>query len=363
MKIIDLRSDTVTKPTPAMREAMKNAVVGDDVFGEDPTVNLLEQRVASMFGKESALFLPSGTMSNLTALLSWCPNRGSEVIVGDQSHIFLYEQAGACQFGGLCLRTVSNTESGALKLIELQNAIRDDDIHEPTTSLICIENTHNVSGGRILPMNFLKDLRALANEKGLPIHMDGARIWNALTKMNVTPDKIGKYVDSLSVCLSKGLGAPAGSLLVGPNKLITKARRLRKALGGGMRQAGILAAAGLQALDDFESGILNLDHIHAKRLENFIYQENGLLRVVNQVETNILFLEINEFVSNEDPTIITKQVCELFKERGILVSHWSPYLIRIVFHRDISEEDLGRIIEAIKSRGTYVPPTTPSSLF
>ena len=355
MKIIDLRSDTVTQPTEKMREAMKNAIVGDDVFSEDPTVIELETRVATMFGKESALFMPSGTMSNLTALLTWCHGRGGEVIVGDQSHIFLFEQAGASQFGGLALRTVPNLEDGTMELSQLRDAIRDDDIHEPATKLICVENTHNVCGGRILPIPFLESLHELAGKHRLPIHMDGARIWNALTALNVLPEKIGKWADSLSVCLSKGLGAPAGSLLVGSKDFIARARRIRKGLGGGMRQIGILAAAGLQALDDFESGILLFDHILAKRLKN-VMSESPFFRVRNVVETNILFIDILKYDSScplMSEEKVSSDISALFKKSGMLVSAWSPLVIRMVIHRDIGEEVVMRLLEFLSSFSSF----------
>ena len=256
MSIIDLRSDTVTLPTCEMREAMSIALVGDDVYCEDPTVQILEKRVAKMFQKESALFFPSGTMSNLTAVLSWCSTRGSEIIVGDNSHMFLFEQAGASQFGGVSLRTVPNLPDGTMNIDTINSAIREDDIHEPVTKLICIENTHNACGGTVLPISFLKELKDLSDKHNIPIHLDGARIWNAIKAMKKEPHEISIYVDSLSVCLSKGLGAPIGSLLIGSMGFIIKARRIRKALGGGMRQVGILAAAGIKALDDFETNIL-----------------------------------------------------------------------------------------------------------
>jgi len=233
--MIDLHSDTVTKPTLRMREAMSCARVGDDVSEEDPTVNLLQDRVASLFGKESALFFPSGTMANLTAVLAWSPNRGSEIIVGDKSHMFLFEQGGVSQFGGVSIRTVKNRSDGTMAISEIIEAIRDDDIHEPITTLICIENTHNACGGKVLPISFLEELRKMS---ATPIHMDGARLWNALTASQEQPKDIAKYVNSLTVCLSKGLGCPIGSLLVGSSDLIKRARRIRKGLGGGMRQVG-----------------------------------------------------------------------------------------------------------------------------
>jgi len=352
MKIIDLHSDTVTKPTCEMRKAMFEAEVGDDVSEEDPTVKQLEHKIASLFKKDSALFFPSGTMSNLTALLTWCPNRGSEVIVGDRNHIFLFEQAGASQFGGISLRPIPNLDDGTMDMETLQTSIRDDDIHEPVTKLICIENTHNCCGGRILPIEFMEKLRELANENNLPIHLDGARIWNAISCMNISPDKISIHVDSLSVCLSKGLGAPVGSLLVGSSDFIKKAIRIRKALGGGMRQVGIIAAAGLQALDDFENHILLNDHIRASKIENAM--KNMEAFNVHKVETNIIFVDIVAYDKTWDKKLISYHVSEMFKKKGIIVSAWSPLLLRIVTHRDISDSDIDYLICVLKQVSDYL---------
>lgn len=344
--MIDLRSDTVTKPTQQMREAMCNAEVGDDVYHEDPTVNELEKRVANIFHKESALFFPSGTMSNLTALLTWCNVRGSEVIMGDKSHMFLYEQAGASQFGGISPRTVPNLPDGTMDIENIRNSIRDNDIHEPITQLICIENTHNACGGRVLPLMYLSHLKHLAKEYNIPIHMDGARIWNAIIGTTREPYEISKYVDSLSVCLSKGLGAPVGSLLVGSHYFITKARRIRKALGGGMRQAGILAAAGIKALDDFESGLLKYDHERAQIIKNKI--KNASAFQCHKVETNIIFLDILCFKPEWHNNDVSCNIAKMFEERGILVSAWSPLLLRMVIHRDIDDNHIDYVIQNIK---------------
>jgi threonine aldolase len=330
--MIDFRSDTVTKPTDKMREMMSTAIVGDDVYEEDPTVNKLENRIAEMFGKESALFFPSGTMSNLTAIMTWCQSRGSEIILGDKSHIFLFEQSGAAQFGGVSFRTVPNLEDGTMDIRSIHSAIREDDIHEPMTKLICIENTHNVCGGRVLPINFMSKLREIK----IPIHMDGARIWNAITFMKMDPKQIGQYADSMSVCLSKGLGAPIGSLLLGTREFILKARRIRKALGGGMRQVGVIAAAGLQSLDDFENGILENDHRLAKLIVNSL--KHLKIFQFHKVETNILFI---------NTTTEAKIICRLLRERGILVSEWGTFLIRLVVHRDITEENIFFLIKSI----------------
>jgi len=345
MSVVDLRSDTVTRPSDEMRRAMAEAVVGDDVFGDDPTVKVLERRVAGLFKKEASLFFPTGTMSNLTAALVWCPGRGSEMIVGDNSHMFLFEQAGAAQFGGISPRTVVNNPDGTMDLAAIRAAIRDDDVHEPVTRLICVEDTHNACGGRVLPISFLQELHVLSLEVGIPIHLDGARVWNACTAMGVGPDKIGELVDSLSVCLSKGLGAPAGSLLVGSADLIVKARRLRKALGGGMRQVGVLAAAGLKALDDFESGILAHDHRRAKQLAVGIKGLTAFQVDDTKVDTNLVFVEVSEGLDSG-------MVKALLKERSVLVSAWAPKLIRLAVHRDVNDEQIATAIAALKSVST-----------
>jgi threonine aldolase len=344
MRYIDLRSDTVTRPSFEMRKSAAAADVGDDVYGEDPTVKKLEHRVAKMFGKEAALFFPTGTMCNLTAILTWCDKRGSEIIVGDSSHIFLYEQAGASQFGGVSFRTVKNYPNGGEMYIhEIRNAIRDNDIHEPITKLICIENTHNSCGGRVLPMEFLEKLHELSIETEIPIHMDGARIWNAITALRIKPDMISKYVNSLSVCLSKGLGAPMGSLLVGSDELINKARRIRKALGGGMRQIGMMAAAGLIALDDFEWDILKYDHMKIDRIfealksSSPIRQPVQVLHVAGSLTTNMLYLYIED----------AQKLTQYLKDRGILISQWSKKTVRLVVHRDITDEDIDNVIESL----------------
>jgi len=341
--MIDLHSDTVTQPTNEMREAMANAIVGDDVSREDPTIILLENRVAKIFNKDAALFFPSGTMSNLTALLTWCHNRGSEFIVGDNSHMFLFEQAGAAQFGGISPRTVPNLDDGTFDLNLVKLAIRDDDIHEPITKLICIENTHNACGGKVLSNYFMEDLKALADTHKIPIHLDGARIWNALSATDMKPYKIGNYVSSLSVCLSKGLGAPIGSLLVGDLNFIEKARRIRKALGGGMRQVGILGAAGLKAIDDFERGILIQDHIRTLKLVDGL-KSLSFLKVRESIQTNIIFADI----VSKYFCINSNVISNMLKEKGILISVWNPMLIRIVVHRDISDLDIEKTIKAFE---------------
>jgi threonine aldolase len=334
MRTIDVRSDTITKPTLEMREAMKNAVVGDNVYNQDPTVIMLEEKLSKLFNKEAALFFPSGTMSNLTALLTWCNIRGSEIIVGDKSHIFLYEQSGASQFGGISYRTIKNNDDGTMDINDIKNSIRDCDIHEPVTKLICIENTHNACGGKILPLEYISNLKKIADQYKIPIHMDGARIWNALTETNIQPDIAVKDIDSLSVCLSKGLGAPVGSLLLGTKEFINNARRIRKALGGGMRQSGVLAAAGLIAIDDFMNDILSFDHIRTKKLVNNLKNLKNI-HIHENIQTNIVFMDINESAYYVYDNLI---------KNNIIVSFWSTNLLRIVIHRDINDEDIDYII-------------------
>jgi threonine aldolase len=354
MRIIDLRSDTVTKPTPQMRQAMASALVGDDVYQEDPTVIELETKVAQLFGKEAALFFPTGTMANLTALMAWCPNRGSEVIVGDKSHIFLYEQTGACQYGGISLRTVPNNDDGTMNLYDIKKSIREEDIHEPETCLICIENTHNACGGKVLPLFFLQQLKSLSASTSpkTPIHMDGARIWNALTAMNLPPSDISAYVDSITVCLSKGLGCPAGSMLIGSKEFIQLARRIRKSLGGGMRQSGILAAAGLVAIEDFQRGILAEDHRRAKTLIRGL-SDIYVLEPYDPIETNIVFLQLHLLPYRQNNNQRTepqtaKVIVSKLKEKGGLVSDWAMDLLRMVIHRDITDEDIQHVIHSFQ---------------
>jgi threonine aldolase len=345
--MIDLRSDTVTKPTADMRVAASIAIVGDDVYEEDPTVKTLEERISHMFHKESALFFPSGTMSNLAALLCWCPNRGSEIIVGDKSHIFLYEQTGASQFGGLSYRTVPNLVDGTMEIDDIRSAIRDDDIHEPVSKLICIENTHNVCGGKVLPLEFMKELKLFAEEHRIPIHMDGARLWNSCQALEKKPHELSKHVDSLTVCLSKGLGCPIGSLLVGSAEFILKARRIRKALGGGMRQSGLLAATGIVALNDFERGILKYDHRRTKLLANSI-KLLPAFRLHTGVETNILFIDIVIYNHAWEKSKVSSHVVSMLKSRGILASAWSPLLLRMVVHRDIDDNNIYHVIQIMQ---------------
>ena len=270
--MIDLRSDAVTRPNIVMRTRMAEAVVGDDVLGEDPTVNELESKIAVSFAKESALFLPSGTQANLVATMTWCGQRDSSILLGEHSHMFLFEQSGISQIAGVLPRTLKNGDDGTMDLNDVTMSLRDPLI----TKLVAIEDTHNYCGGRVLPKGYLNRLSEITRDHGIPLHLDGARIWNAATASGLSLPEMVQGADSVVVSLSKGLGAPAGSMLLGSSPFIERARKFRKALGGGMRQVGILAAAGLQALMDYEEGLLIADHSRAKRLATALSTIPGL---------------------------------------------------------------------------------------
>ena len=349
-KVVDLRSDTVTRPNLAMRTAMFEAVVGDDVFGDDPTVHILEKKLAVMFEKESALFFPSGTMSNLAATMSWCGSRGSEMILGDSSHMFLYEQGGVSQIAGVLPRTISNQRDGTINLESIEKAVRQNNIHFPVTELIALEDTHNFCGGRVLPKGYLEAVSSFAKSRDIALHLDGARIWNAATTSKSSLAAATKGADSISVCLSKGLGAPSGSVLLGPKDFIERARRCRKALGGGMRQVGILAAAGLQAIADYEAGILVPDHHKARLLANAIAGISGFSVTLDAVETNIVLVNVDG--EGGDPTT----VAALLKERNILALPFGLRSVRLVTHRDIQDEDVDVVVTAFRDVSAQVWP-------
>ncbi|KAL2942638.1 putative low-specificity L-threonine aldolase 1 [Bienertia sinuspersici] len=288
-RVLDMRSDTVTKPTEAMRIAMANAEVDDDVLGCDPTAFHLETEMARLMGKEAGLFVPSGTMGNLISVLVHCDVRGSEVILGDLSHIHIYENGGISTLGGVHPRLVKNNKDGTMDLDLIEAAIRDPKggLYFPTTRLICIENSHANSGGRCLNVEYTDKVGELAKKHGLKLHLDGARIFNAATALGVSVDRLVQAADSVSVCLSKGLGAPVGSVIVGSKSFITKAKALRKTLGGGMRQIGILCAAALVALQDNITKLQD-DHKNAKLLAGGLNEITGLKVDMNSVETNIV---------------------------------------------------------------------------
>ena len=333
-KIIDLRSDTVTKPTPAMRAAMAKAEVGDDVYGEDPTINRLQSLAADLTGMEAALFSSSGTQSNLLALLSHC-ERGDEYIVGQQAHTYKYEGGGAAIFGSIQPQPLDLRGDGTLDLLEVARAIKPDDFHFARTRLLCLENTQ---AGKVLPMDYLEQAGLFAKEHGIAIHLDGARAFNAAIKLNVPASAIAGHFDSISICLSKGLGAPVGSILCGTRELVEKARRWRKVLGGGMRQAGVLAAAGIIALTDHVERLAE-DHENAQRLAEGLVQIQELSLDMSTVQTNMVFVAL------EKARFLDLQ--KDLREKGILIAGRDQ--IRLVTHLDVSAEDIQQVIAAFKA--------------
>ena len=287
MHPIDLRSDTVTLPTNEMLEAISKAELGDDVFQEDPTVNKLEHLAAKTFNKESAIFMPSGTMANLVAVLTHC-QRGDEVILGDQSHTFLYEAGGISSFGGVHSRQIKNYDDGTMSLEDIKNSIRKKDVHFPPSRLVCLENTHNRCFGMPLDINYINKVSEIVKNNSMMLHVDGARIFNAAAALNKSVAELTSEVDSVSFCLSKGLSAPSGSLLCGKKEFIEKARFNRKALGGGMRQSGILAAAGIVALNEMPKKIIK-DHQNASTLAKGLNAISGISIDLEKVKTNIIY--------------------------------------------------------------------------
>jgi threonine aldolase len=312
--MIDLRSDTVTRPSPGMREAMARAEVGDDVFGDDPTVNRLQDVCAERFGKEAGLFFPSGTQSNLAAVMAHC-GRGDEVILGQEAHTYRYEAGGMAVLGSIQPQPLQNRPDGTLDLAEVEAAIKPDDSHFAITRLLALENT---IGGKVLPREYVADAVALARRRGLTTHLDGARVFNAAVKLGVPVKELCAGIDTVSVCLSKGLGAPAGTVLVGSRELIAKARRVRKMLGGGMRQAGILAAAGLYALEHNVQRLAE-DHANAERLARGLAAAG--LRV-EPVQTNMVFVEVSrERVEGLSRHLEAKEIGAVVGARTRLVTH------------------------------------------
>jgi len=334
MDWIDLRSDTVTLPSPAMREAMARAEVGDDVYGEDPTVNALQQRLADDLGFEAGLFVPSGTQSNLLALMSHC-QRGDEYIVGMDAHTYKYEGGGAAVLGSIQPQPLPQAADGTLPLDAVERAIKPDDAHYARTRLLCLENTWH---GRALPQDYLAAARALCDSHGLALHLDGARLYNAAVSQGVPAQAIAQHFDSVSVCLSKGLGAPVGSVLLGAQTLIDKARRLRKMTGGGMRQAGILAAAGLYALDHNVARLAD-DHTRAARLAEALRDIPGL--DVTAQHTNMVFIDV--------PAARLQTLKTHMDAARVRLSIGYTPNIRMVLHRDIDDAGVQRTTDALRS--------------
>ena len=342
MEIVDLRSDTVTQPTSNMRRAMAQADVGDDVYGEDPNVNRLQEMSAALFEKEAALFLASGTMGNLAAVLAHC-GRGDEVILGSKSHTFLFEAGGISALGGVHSCQLPNQADGTINVEDILSAIRPDDPHQPVSRLICLENTHNRCGGISLSAKYTAEIGQLAQQHNLRLHIDGARIFNAAVDQGVSAAELAAPADSITYCLSKGLSAPVGSVLCGSREFIDQAHRIRKQLGGGMRQAGILAAAGIVALETMIQR-LEEDHQHAQLLAQGLSNISGLVLDPNTPQTNMVFLSLAEgvpFSADEVATELAKKMIRV----GVTGSR----RFRLVTHYWINELGIQRAIEAFKS--------------
>jgi threonine aldolase len=339
MDYIDLRSDTVTMPTPEMRAAMAEAEVGDDVYMDDPTVNQLQETAASMLGKQDALLVPSGTMGNLLALLVHC-QRGDEVIVGDKSHIYMNEAGGMSALGGIHPRPLKNQSDGTLALDEIRASIQTEDVHHTITRLICLENTQNVCGGVPLSVDYTNAVIKIARENNLALHIDGARIFNSAIAQNVSVKELVASADSIMFCLSKGLASPVGSMLAGTGEFIRRARHLRKMLGGGMRQAGVLAAAGLISLEKM-AGRLAQDHARAKKLFEGLKQLKGLRFDAETSSTNMVYFDLGDEVKLNESQIISQM-----KSRGILIDTAGVRRFRLVTHYWIEDEDVDKTVRA-----------------
>ncbi|HLF89139.1 MAG TPA: low-specificity L-threonine aldolase [Anaerolineales bacterium] len=339
--MIDLRSDTVTHPTPAMREAMARAEVGDDVYGEDPTVNRLQEMAAEMLDKDAGLFVPSGTMGNLAAILAHC-GRGDEIILGHIAHTFLYEAGGIAALGGVHPRTVQNQPDGTLALDELRAAIRADDAHYPPTRLIALENTHNRCAGSVLTVEYGQAVRALAGEHGLKMHLDGARLFNAAVALSVPAKALAEPFDSVTFCLSKALCAPVGSVIVGSQEFIHRTHRARKQLGGGMRQAGVLAAAGIIALETMVDRLAE-DHARAQLLASKLAELPGILLDSGMPQSNMVYISLTDEIS-----LGGKQFREKMGEYGVKIGQVGPRRYRLVTHYYIDDATVVELIEIFR---------------
>lgn len=344
-RVIDFRSDTVTKPTQEMREAMYRAEVGDDVYGDDPTVNRLEEIAAAKVGKEAAVWVPTGTMGNQSAIMAWT-NRGDEIIMEELAHIYVYEVGGPAVLAGVMTRTVKG-HLGAMDPADVKAAIRGSNIHYPKTTLVCVENTHNRSGGCILPLHNMKGVHEVAHGGGANVHLDGARVFNASVGLGVDVREITKWCDSVQFCLSKGLCAPMGSIVAGPRDYIAKVRKYRKMLGGGTRQVGIVAAAGIVALEKMVDRLAE-DHANAKRLATGINKIPGLHVDMEVVQTNMVPVHTTGL------GIDGPEFQKLMKSHGVWFNADLPYRVRLVTHHDVTtadiDEALERFAEVAKSR-------------
>ncbi len=346
--LIDLRSDTVTKPTPGMRAAMHAAEVGDDVFGEDPTVNRLQEQVAGLLGKEAALFVPSGTMSNQICVKVHT-QPGDELLCDATCHIYNYEAGGPAVLSGVTCRTLDG-DFGVLDVTQLEDKVRPDNEHLVRTRLVCLENTHNRGGGRVYPLEKIQAISAWARDHGLLLHLDGARLWNAVVASGVPAAEWARYFDSVSVCFSKGLGAPLGSALAGTKAFVAQARRVRKLFGGGMRQAGVVAAAALYALDQHVERLAE-DHRNAQVLAQAVAATPGLRLRPPDVETNLVWFEVDRDLGT------ARDVADALKRRGVLVQAAGPQMIRACTHLDVTAAQAERAADALRQA---VPRLTPA---
>jgi threonine aldolase len=340
MKVIDLRSDTVTHPTPQMRQAMFEAEVGDDVFGEDPTVNMLETLAAEKMGKEAALFTTSGTQSNLIAVLTHTKH-GDEIILGDEAHILWYEAGGAAAFGGVTMRTLPNDSGGRLNPADIERAIRDRNIHYPETTLLCLENTHNRCGGAVLTTEYTNEVCSIAHTRGVKVYLDGARIFNAAVAIGVPASVLAEHADSVSLCLSKGLSAPVGSLLCGSKDFVERARKFRKMLGGGMRQVGVIAAAGIVGLETMVDRLAE-DHANARRLAQGLAGVKGIRMAQDSIPTNIVMFGLS-------PELFVGEFVAGLDETGVKVVSLGGGLLRAVTHRMVSSSDIDEALTRIET--------------
>lgn len=339
MKVIDLRSDTVTHPTDEMRRAMYEAEVGDDVFREDPTINRLEELAAHMLGKEAALFTPSGTMSNVIAILTHT-RPGDEILLGSEAHMLWNEVGGASTLGGVVMRTLPNDDSGRIEPNAVEAAIRPENIHYPPTTLLCLENTHNRCSGAVLTAEFTSALAQLAHQHGLRVHLDGARIFNAAVALDIPAGELAAPADSVCFCISKGLSAPVGSLLCGNSEFVERARKWRKMVGGGMRQAGVIAAAGIVALQTMVSRLAE-DHANAKRLAHGLARIPGITVHPESIQTNIVMFE--------PPTTLTApEFLQRMAAQGVKFTYPGGRRVRAVTHRMVGNGDIDEALNRIE---------------
>ena len=339
--MIDLRSDTVTLPPPKMKEFMFQAPIGDDVYGEDPSINELQEYASTLFGKEGALFVPSGTMANLISVLSHC-NRGDEVVLGNKSHIFVYEAGGISAYGGIHSHQLNNNEDGTINIEDIKNSIRNiNDSHHPATTLLCLENTHNICYGAPIDTQYLDSVASVVLENKLKLHIDGARIFNASVALGKSVKELARHADSISCCLSKGLACPTGSLILGSKKFINKAHRIRKSLGGGMRQAGIFASAGIFALKNMVERLQD-DHNNAQTIAHNLSQIKNIKIDLEKIKTNIIFFSLDE-INLSDEQFISELL-----NYNIKIDAKGNRKFRIATHAGLDSNDINKVSEIIQ---------------